>query len=122
MRLGINVPNFGPATTPASLRSWIEFAEEGRLPRYSCDRRRNDPSVCRLGPVPFAVVVDADPTLSGRHVHDCLLALGSLPPVASSLGLFEMIELLEAVHSPGSAPWRTRFVFRDVPGHVNRRP
>ena len=28
IRLGINVPNFGPGTTPESLRGWIEFAED----------------------------------------------------------------------------------------------
>lgn len=28
IELGVNVPNFGPATTPASLRAWVEFAEE----------------------------------------------------------------------------------------------
>ncbi len=27
IRLGLNVPNFGPTTTPTALRSWIEFAE-----------------------------------------------------------------------------------------------
>jgi probable F420-dependent oxidoreductase len=28
IRLGLNVPNFGPTTTPATLRDWVEFAEE----------------------------------------------------------------------------------------------
>ena len=70
--------------------------ETGRKPRNFTMRglpgrnARTSPSGCRLDRVPFAVVVDADPTLSGRQVDDCLLAFGSLPAVAGSLRLFEM--------------------------------
>jgi len=28
MRLGLNIPNFGPTATPANLREWIRFAED----------------------------------------------------------------------------------------------
>ena len=28
IRLGLNVPNFGPTATPATLRAWVEFAED----------------------------------------------------------------------------------------------
>ena len=28
MKLGLNIPNFGPTATPAILRGWVRFAED----------------------------------------------------------------------------------------------
>jgi hypothetical protein len=28
MKLGVNVPNFGPTATPDTLREWIRFADD----------------------------------------------------------------------------------------------
>jgi probable F420-dependent oxidoreductase len=54
IRLGVNVPNFGPGTTPESLRAWIEFAEDaGFSMAVMSDHVAPTPDVTALYPSPF---------------------------------------------------------------------
>jgi probable F420-dependent oxidoreductase len=75
IRLGLNVPNFGPATTPASLRSWIEFAEEtGFSLAMMSDHVAPTPDVTALYPAPF---YDPFITLSWLASFTTRLSLGT---------------------------------------------
>lgn len=75
IRLGLNVPNFGPATTPASLRSWIEFAEEtGFSLAMMSDHVAPTPDVTALYPAPF---YDPFTTLSWLASFTTRLSLGT---------------------------------------------
>jgi probable F420-dependent oxidoreductase len=75
IRLGVNVPNFGPATTPASLRSWIEFAEEtGFALAMMSDHVAPTPDVTATYPVPF---YDPFTTLSWLASFTTRLSLGT---------------------------------------------
>ena len=75
MRLGINVPNFGPGTTPASLRAWIEFAEEtGFSLAMMSDHVAPTPDVTALYPAPF---YDPFATLSWLAAFTTRLSLGT---------------------------------------------
>jgi probable F420-dependent oxidoreductase len=75
MRLGLNVPNFGPATTPASLRSWIEFAEHsGFSLAMMSDHVAPTPDVTATYPVPF---YDPFATLSWLAAFTTRLSLGT---------------------------------------------
>ena len=54
IRLGVNVPNFGPGTTPASLRSWVTLAEEaGFSLAMMSDHVAPTPDVTAIYPPPF---------------------------------------------------------------------
>jgi probable F420-dependent oxidoreductase len=54
IRLGINIPNFGPDTTPESLRGWIEFAEDaGFSMAVMSDHVAPTPEVTAVYPNPF---------------------------------------------------------------------
>ncbi len=75
MRLGINVPNFGPGTTPASLRAWIEFAEEaGFSMAMMSDHVAPTRDVTALYPAPF---YDPFATLSWLAAFTTRLTLGT---------------------------------------------
>jgi probable F420-dependent oxidoreductase len=54
IRLGLNVPNFGPGTTPESLRHWVSFAEEtGFSLAMMSDHVAPTPDVTAIYPTPF---------------------------------------------------------------------
>lgn len=54
MRLGVNVPNFGPGTTPAFLAEWVRFAEDaGFALAMMSDHVAVTPDVAELYPAPF---------------------------------------------------------------------
>ena len=54
IRLGINVPNFGPQTDAAALLSWIRFAEShGFAAVVLSDHIAWTPEVTELYPPPF---------------------------------------------------------------------
>ncbi len=54
IRLGVNIPNFGPGTTPESLRGWVEFAEDaGFSMAVLSDHVAPTPEVTALYPDPF---------------------------------------------------------------------
>ena len=75
IRLGLNVPNFGPATTPGSLRSWIEFAEEtGYSLAMMSDHVAPTPDVTATYPAPF---YDPFTTLSWLASVTTRLSLGT---------------------------------------------
>ena len=51
IRLGVNVPNFGPGTTPASLRSWVTLAEEAGFSSWWMAQLGSPDALTVLGPV-----------------------------------------------------------------------
>jgi probable F420-dependent oxidoreductase len=54
IRLGVNIPNFGPGTTPESLRGWVEFAEDaGFSMAVMSDHVAPTQEVTSLYPDPF---------------------------------------------------------------------
>lgn len=54
IRLGVNIANFGPGTTPESLREWVEFAEDaGFSMAVMSDHVAPTPEVTALYPDPF---------------------------------------------------------------------
>jgi probable F420-dependent oxidoreductase len=54
MKLGINIPNYGPPTTPESLLGWARFAEEaGFAIAMMSDHVAPTPDVTALYPAPF---------------------------------------------------------------------
>jgi probable F420-dependent oxidoreductase len=75
IRLGLNVPNFGPATTPTSLRSWIKFAEDtGFSVAMMSDHVAPTPDVTAIYPAPF---YDPFVTLSWLAAFTTRLSLGT---------------------------------------------
>jgi probable F420-dependent oxidoreductase len=73
--LGINVPNFGPDTTPASLRSWVRFAEDsGFSLAMMSDHVAPTPDVAALYPPPF---YDPFTTLSWLASSTTRISLGT---------------------------------------------
>ncbi|MGH9191094.1 MAG: TIGR03619 family F420-dependent LLM class oxidoreductase [Acidimicrobiales bacterium] len=75
IRLGLNVPNFGPGTTPATLRSWVQFAEEtGFSLVMMSDHVAPTPDVTALYPAPF---YDPFTTLSWLASYTTRLSLGT---------------------------------------------
>jgi probable F420-dependent oxidoreductase len=54
MKLGLNIPNFGPTATPAILRGWVRFAEDhGYALAMLSDHVAPTPDVTALYPAPF---------------------------------------------------------------------
>ena len=54
MKLGLNVPNFGPGTDPGSLAGWLRFAENGGFDlAMMSDHVAVTPDVAELYPAPF---------------------------------------------------------------------
>jgi probable F420-dependent oxidoreductase len=54
IRLGVNVPNFGPTATPRNLRDWVRFAEDsGFALAMMSDHVMLTPDVTALYPPPF---------------------------------------------------------------------
>lgn len=54
MKLGVNVPNFGPGTDPASLAGWVRFAEDaGFAVAMMSDHVAVTADVAKLYPPPF---------------------------------------------------------------------
>ena len=54
MRLGLNIPNFGPTATPANLREWIRFAQDsGFALAMMSDHVAPTPDVTATCPAPF---------------------------------------------------------------------
>jgi probable F420-dependent oxidoreductase len=54
IKLGLNVPNFGPTTTPDAMRDWIRFAEDnGFALAMMSDHVAPTPDVTALYPPPF---------------------------------------------------------------------
>ena len=54
IRLGLNVPNFGPTATPQNLRDWVRFAEDsGFALAMTSDHVALTPDVTALYPPPF---------------------------------------------------------------------
>ena len=75
IRLGLNVPNFGPATTPTALRSWIEFAEEtGFSVAMMSDHVAPTADVTAMYPAPF---YDPFATLSWLASFTTRITLGT---------------------------------------------
>jgi probable F420-dependent oxidoreductase len=75
IRLGLNVPNFGPGTAPATLRSWVQFAEEtGFSLAMMSDHVAPTPDVTALYPAPF---YDPFTTLSWLASYTTRLSLGT---------------------------------------------
>ena len=73
--LGVNVPNFGPGTTPASLRSWITLAEDaGFSLALVSDHVAPTPEVTAIYPDPF---YDPFTTLSWLAAATTRLSLGT---------------------------------------------
>jgi probable F420-dependent oxidoreductase len=75
IRLGLNVPNFGPDTTPDSLRSWVEFAEHaGFSLAMMSDHVAPTPDVTTVYPAPF---YDPFATLAWLAGYTTRLSLGT---------------------------------------------
>ena len=75
IRLGVNVPNFGPGTTPASLRSWVTLAEEaGFSLAMMSDHVAPTPDVTAIYPPPF---YDPFTTLAWLATSTTRLSLGT---------------------------------------------
>jgi probable F420-dependent oxidoreductase len=75
IRLGVNVPNFGPGTTPESLRSWVRVAEEaGFSLAMMSDHVAPTPDVTAIYPPPF---YDPFTTLSWLAAATTRLTLGT---------------------------------------------
>lgn len=54
MKLGVNVPNFGPDTSPETLRGWVRFAEDaGYALAMMSDHVAVTPDVAEIYPTPF---------------------------------------------------------------------
>jgi alkanesulfonate monooxygenase SsuD/methylene tetrahydromethanopterin reductase-like flavin-dependent oxidoreductase (luciferase family) len=54
VKLGVNVPNFGPGTGPESLTGWVRFAEDaGFSLAMMSDHVAVTPDVAELYPPPF---------------------------------------------------------------------
>jgi probable F420-dependent oxidoreductase len=54
IRLGLNIPNFGPTATPDAMRRWVEFAEEtGFALAMMSDHVAPTPDVTSTYPTPF---------------------------------------------------------------------
>jgi probable F420-dependent oxidoreductase len=54
MRLGVNVPNFGPTASPQNLRDWVQFAEDnGFALAMMSDHVAPTPDVIATYPPPF---------------------------------------------------------------------
>ena len=54
LRLGVNIPNFGPTTSPSLLRQWGAFAEDnGFALAMMSDHVAPTPDVTSLYPAPF---------------------------------------------------------------------
>ena len=67
MKLGVNVPNFGPDTSPASLRGWVRFAEDaGYALAMMSDHVAVTPEVAELYPTPFYEPFTAFAWLAGQ--------------------------------------------------------
>jgi probable F420-dependent oxidoreductase len=75
IRLGLNVPNFGPGTTPASLRSWVGLAEDaGFSLAMMSDHVAPTPDVTAIYPAPF---YDPFTTLSWLASTTTRISLGT---------------------------------------------
>jgi probable F420-dependent oxidoreductase len=75
MRLGCNIPNFGPTATPADLLGWARFAEaEGFDLAMVSDHVAPTPDVSALYPPPF---YDPFATLAWLAGHDLDLTIGT---------------------------------------------
>ncbi len=67
MKLGVNVPNFGPGTTPESLAAWVRFAEDtGFDLAVMSDHVTVTPDVAELYPAPLYDAFTTLAWLSGR--------------------------------------------------------
>lgn len=54
MKLGVNVPNFGPTATPDNLREWIRFADDAGFDlAMMSDHVAPTPDVTAIYPPPF---------------------------------------------------------------------
>ena len=81
MRLGLNVPNFGPGTTPETLRHWVSFAEEnGFSMAMMSDHVAPTPDVTATYPAPF---YDPFVTLSWLASFTTRVALGTSVAIAA---------------------------------------
>jgi alkanesulfonate monooxygenase SsuD/methylene tetrahydromethanopterin reductase-like flavin-dependent oxidoreductase (luciferase family) len=75
IRLGLNVPNFGPTTTPTALRSWIEFAEAAEFSlAMMSDHVALTADVTAMYPAPF---YDPFATLSWLASFTTQISLGT---------------------------------------------
>jgi probable F420-dependent oxidoreductase len=75
IRLGLNVPNFGPTTTPTALRAWIEFAEAtGFSLAMMSDHVALTADVAAMYPAPF---YDPFATLSWLASFTTQITLGT---------------------------------------------
>ena len=81
IRLGLNVPNFGPGTTPESLRRWASFAEEtGFSLAMMSDHVAPTPDVIATYPAPF---YDPFVTLSWLASATSRVSLGTSVAIAA---------------------------------------
>jgi probable F420-dependent oxidoreductase len=81
IRLGLNVPNFGPGTTPETLRHWVEFAEEtGLAVAMMSDHVAPTPDVTATYPAPF---YDPFVTLSWLASFTTRVSLGTSVTIAA---------------------------------------
>ena len=75
MKLGLNVPNFGPGTDPESLAGWLRFAENsGFALAMMSDHVAVTPDVAELYPAPF---YDPFTTLAWLSGHTEQIELGT---------------------------------------------
>ena len=81
IRLGLNVPNFGPGTTPEALRHWVSFAEEtGFSLAMMSDHVAPTPDVTAIYPTPF---YDPFVTLSWLASFTSHVSLGTSVAIAA---------------------------------------
>jgi probable F420-dependent oxidoreductase len=81
IRLGLNVPNFGPGTTPEALRHWVSFAEEtGFSVAMMSDHVAPTPDVTATYPSPF---YDPFVTLSWLASVTTRISLGTSVAIAA---------------------------------------
>jgi probable F420-dependent oxidoreductase len=81
IRLGLNVPNFGPGTTPEALRHWVSFGEEtGFSVAMMSDHVAPTPDVIATYPAPF---YDPFVTLSWLASFTTRMSLGTSVTIAA---------------------------------------
>jgi probable F420-dependent oxidoreductase len=81
IRLGLNVPNFGPGTTPETLQHWVSFAEEGGFAvAMMSDHVAPTPDVTATYPAPF---YDPFVTLSWLASLTTRMSLGTSVAIAA---------------------------------------
>jgi hypothetical protein len=115
IELGLNVPNFGPGTTPATLRSWVQFAEEtGFSLAMMSDHVAPTPDVTALYPAPF---YDPFTTLSWLASYTTRLSLGTSVAILQNGALPRLADAAASLGKPTprlSPRIKARFTTHDL--------